>query len=83
MLYTYDDGMASKFQNVGTKSSDTRRLPKKHNMAFNTRQKFEIKIKHHVIKKNQVGLHLPSWKVALSPYTYHKFLSIKKQTQYT
>ena len=42
MLYAYEDGTASKFQNVGTKSSDAGRLPKKHNTAFNTQQKFEI-----------------------------------------
>ena len=39
-LYTYEDGTASKFRNVGTKSSDARRLPKRHNTAFNTRRKF-------------------------------------------
>ena len=31
-LYAYEDGMASKFRKVGTKSSHARRLPqKKHN----------------------------------------------------
>ena len=29
VLYAYEDGTASKFQNVGTKSSDAGRLPKK------------------------------------------------------
>ena len=32
-LYVYEDGMASKFRNVGTESSDAGRLPKKHNKA--------------------------------------------------
>ena len=44
MLYACEDGMTSKFRNVGTKNLDTGRLPKKHNTAFNTRRKFEIKI---------------------------------------
>ena len=30
----YEDGTASKFRNVGTKSSDAGRLPKRHNTAF-------------------------------------------------
>ena len=30
-LYAYEDGTASKFRNVGTKSSDAGRLPKRHN----------------------------------------------------
>ena len=34
VLYAYEDGTASKFQNVGTKSSDAGRLPKKYNMAI-------------------------------------------------
>ena len=44
-LYAYEDGTDRKFRNVGTKSSDAWRLPKKHNTAFNTWRKFEIKIK--------------------------------------
>ena len=44
MLNACEDGMASKYQNVGTKSSDTGRLPKRHNTVFNTCWKFEIKI---------------------------------------
>ena len=31
MLNAYEDGTASKFWNVGTKRSDARRLPKRHN----------------------------------------------------
>ena len=50
-LYAYEDGMASKFRNVGTKSSDAGRLPKTHNTAFNTRWKFEIKIKLKLSRK--------------------------------
>ena len=42
-LYAYEDRTDSKFRNVGTKSSDVGRLPKKHNTPFNTRRKFEIK----------------------------------------
>ena len=42
-LNAYEDGAASKFRNVGTKSSDAWRLPKRHSTAFNTRRKFEIK----------------------------------------
>ena len=41
-LYAYEGGTNSKLQNISTKSSDARRLPKRHNMAFNTRRKFEI-----------------------------------------
>ena len=33
-LNAYEDGTASKFRNVGTKSSDARRLPKRHNSTF-------------------------------------------------
>ena len=33
-LYAYENGMASKFRNVGTKSSDAGRLPKRHNTAI-------------------------------------------------
>ena len=43
-LNAYEDGTSSKFRNVGTKSSDAGRLPKRHNTAFNTRRKFNIKI---------------------------------------
>jgi hypothetical protein len=47
-FYAYKDGTASKFRNVDTKISDAGRLPKrhnkKHNTAFNTRRKFEIKM---------------------------------------
>ena len=32
-LYAYEDGTDRKFRNVGTNSSDARRLPKKHNTA--------------------------------------------------
>ena len=42
-LNAYEAGTASKFRNVGTKSSDPGRLPKRHNTAFNTRRKFAIK----------------------------------------
>jgi hypothetical protein len=42
-LNAYEDGTSSKFRNVGTKSSDADRLPKRQNTAFNTRRKFEIK----------------------------------------
>ena len=38
------DFKLNKFLNVSTKSSDTGRLPKRHNTAFNTQRKFEIKI---------------------------------------
>ena len=34
-LYAYEDGKDSKFRNVGTKSSEAGRLPKRHNTAFN------------------------------------------------
>ena len=30
-IYAYEDGTANKFRNVGTKSSDARRLPRRHN----------------------------------------------------
>ena len=43
-LIAYEDGTDRKYRNVGTKSSDAGRLPKKHNKAFNTRRNFEIKI---------------------------------------
>ena len=43
-FYAYENGTASKFRNVGTKSSDAERLPKRRNTAFNTRRKFEITI---------------------------------------
>ena len=33
-LYAYEDGTASKFRNVDTKSSDAGRLLKKHNTAI-------------------------------------------------
>ena len=33
-LNAYEDGTASKFRNVGTKSSDAGRLPKRHNTAY-------------------------------------------------
>ena len=36
---------ASEFRNVGTRSSDAGRLPRRNNTAFNTRRKFEVKIK--------------------------------------
>ena len=42
-IYDYEDGTDIKFRNVGTRSSDAGRLPKRHNTAFNTRRKFEIK----------------------------------------
>jgi hypothetical protein len=34
-LYAYEDGTDSKFRNVGIKSSDAGRLPKRHKTAFN------------------------------------------------
>ena len=34
-LNAYEDGTDRKFRNVGTKSSDAGRLPKRHNAAFN------------------------------------------------
>ena len=34
-LYAYEDGTDSKFRNVGVKSSDAGRSPKRHNTAFN------------------------------------------------
>ena len=43
-LYAYEYGTASKFRNVGTKSSDVGTLPKKQNTVLSTRRKFEIKI---------------------------------------
>ena len=33
-LYAYEDGTANKFRNVGTKSSDAGRLPKRHNKTL-------------------------------------------------
>ena len=47
-LYAYENGADNKFRNVGTKSSDAGRLPKRHNTTFNTWRKFEIKIKVYV-----------------------------------
>ena len=50
MLYAYADGTASKFQNVSTKNSDARRLPKKHNTLFK-----------HNGSKRQVNLSTTLW----------------------
>ena len=37
-LYAYEDAVDRKFVNVGTKSSDAGRLPKKHNRTSNAAQ---------------------------------------------
>ena len=45
-LNAYEDGTDSTFRNVGTKSSDAGRLPKKHNTAFNHGGSLKSRLSH-------------------------------------
>ena len=68
--YGYEDGTNRKFRNVGTKSSDAGRSPKKHNTAFNTWRKFEINKNQSVYVVWGKSRHLFSDK-----YKTHKYIA--------